>query len=157
MARLDRHHPAHRGGGHLKMALLVRGLHAPLPACMLLAGAYPRDRESWLQGCYCSIPGSQRYMPRLCMPRAIRVPLAVVHGQQCTGSSCGQASSDLLPTEPALQGLVVLAAVLGMLNVAPSSIHMELQSSASKQELRRQTGGWVLHVGAARAAAGREI
>ncbi len=41
---------------------------------------------------------------------------------------------------PNLQGLVVLAAVLGMLNMAPASLHRELHTSHSRQELRRQTG-----------------
>ncbi|KAL4424646.1 hypothetical protein ABPG77_002264 [Micractinium sp. CCAP 211/92] len=41
----------------------------------------------------------------------------------------------------ALLGLVVLAAVLGMLNMAPASLHRELHTSHSRQELRRQTEG----------------
>lgn len=41
----------------------------------------------------------------------------------------------------ALLGLVVLAAVLGMLNMAPASLHHELHTSHSRQELRQQTEG----------------
>ncbi|KAL4448637.1 hypothetical protein ABPG75_005856 [Micractinium tetrahymenae] len=43
----------------------------------------------------------------------------------------------------ALLGLVVLAAVLGMLNMAPASLHHELHSSHSRKELRQQTEGAV--------------
>ena len=40
----------------------------------------------------------------------------------------------------ALLGLVVLGAVLGMLNMAPASLHLELHSDTSRKELREQTG-----------------
>jgi hypothetical protein len=46
----------------------------------------------------------------------------------------------------ALLGLVVLGAVLGMLNMAPASLHLELHSDTSRKELREQTGalpGWL--------------
>lgn len=40
----------------------------------------------------------------------------------------------------ALLGLVVLGAVLGMLNMAPPSLHAELHSSSTRKELRELTG-----------------
>jgi hypothetical protein len=40
----------------------------------------------------------------------------------------------------ALLGLVLPGAVLGMLNMAPASLHLELHSDTSRMELREQTG-----------------
>ncbi len=40
----------------------------------------------------------------------------------------------------AVLGLVVLASVLGMLNMAPASLHAELHTSSTRKELRQLTG-----------------
>jgi hypothetical protein len=40
----------------------------------------------------------------------------------------------------ALLGLVVLGSVLGMLNMAPASLHAELHTSSTRKELRQLTG-----------------
>lgn len=81
--------------------------------------------------------------------RAMKEGLTICSAQpppavNCQCIACSLASTcALLPCAQHAQSLVVLAAVLGMLNMAPASLHHELHSRHSSQELRQQTGaGW---------------
>lgn len=120
MARLDRkggvasRSAANGGGSHLKMALLGLVVSLPLPQqCSAVQAQVANHVGAWWAQAGTAFSKPNRLGP----------------------PSFGSASAS-----PARDASQVLAAVLGMVNMAPASLHAELHVNTVKQELREQTG-----------------